>query len=101
MLDSSYLGLTNVGDVSQAVIRAAINGELDDVEYATDPIFGFAAPTECPEVPSELLDPRSTWTDPAAYDARAKELAGLFSENFQEFAAQAGEEIVAAGPVAG
>ncbi len=87
--------------VSRAVIRAAINGQLDEVEYATDPIFRFAVPTECPEVPSELLNPRSTWEDPAAYDAKAKELAGLFNENFTEFAAEAGEEIVAAGPVVG
>jgi phosphoenolpyruvate carboxykinase (ATP) len=86
---------------SRAVIRAAINGELDGVEYRTDPVFGFEVPTECPGVPTELLNPRSTWSDPAAYDAKAKELAGLFAENFAEFAEQAGAELANAGPGAG
>ena len=85
---------------SRAVIKAAIEGDLDTVEYKDHPVFRFAVPTSCPGLPPELLDPRSTWEDPAAYDAKAKELAGLFNENFKEFAAEAGEEIVAAGPIA-
>ena len=83
---------------SRAVIRAAINGDLDDVEYTTDPNFGFQVPTECPGIPTELLSPRSTWEDAAAYDTKAADLAGLFVENFEEFADEAGAEIVAAGP---
>jgi phosphoenolpyruvate carboxykinase (ATP) len=86
---------------SRAVIRAALAGELDAVEYMTDPVFGFAVPVECPGLPSDLLQPRSTWADPASYDAQARELARLFSENFQEFAELAGEEIADAGPVTG
>lgn len=84
---------------SRAVIRAAINGDLDDVEYITDPVFGLEIPTECPGIPTELLTPRGTWDDPAAYDAKATELAGRFRKNFEEFADQAGPEIAAAGPV--
>ena len=83
---------------SRAVIRAAISGQLKDVTFVTDPIFGFEVPTECPGIPSELLNPRSTWDDPAAYDAKAKELAGLFSANFEQFAEAAGPDIAAAGP---
>jgi phosphoenolpyruvate carboxykinase (ATP) len=83
---------------SRAVIRAAIGGQLDEVEFRTDPVFGFAVPKECPGIPAELLDPRATWDDPAAYDAKAREVAGLFVENFKEFAAEAGPEVAAVGP---
>ena len=83
---------------SRAVIRAAINGDLDDVAYTTDPVFGLEIPTECPGIPTELLTPRGTWDDPAAYDAKATELAGRFRKNFEEFADQAGAGITAAGP---
>lgn len=83
---------------SRAVIKAAIDGDLDDVEYRIDPNFGFEVPTECPGVPTEILDPRSTWSDPEAYDVKAQELAKLFVENFEEFASEVTEEIVAAGP---
>jgi phosphoenolpyruvate carboxykinase (ATP) len=84
---------------SRAVIAAAINGELDNVDYTTDPIFGFEIPVECPGIPTELLTPRSTWSDAAEYDAKATELAGLFKANFEEFAELAGDEIAAAGPL--
>jgi phosphoenolpyruvate carboxykinase (ATP) len=83
---------------SRAVIRAAINGDLDSVEFVTDPVFGLDVPVECPGIPSELLTPRNTWDDPNAYDAKAVNLARLFTENFEEFREQAGEEIAAAGP---
>jgi phosphoenolpyruvate carboxykinase (ATP) len=83
---------------SRAVIRAAIRGDLDDVEYRQDPNFGFMVPTECPGIPTELLDPRSTWADGAEYDVKAKELAHLFVENFKEFADEATPEVIAAGP---
>ena len=54
-----------------------------------DPLFGFAVPTECPEVPAELLQPRNTWKDKHAYDAKARKLAALFRENFKKYEAQA------------
>ena len=52
----------------------------------------------CPEVPSEILAPRNTWTDKAAYDAQAKKLASLFKENFKKYEAQASAEVRGAGP---
>jgi phosphoenolpyruvate carboxykinase (ATP) len=55
-------------------------------------------PTECPGIPSELLNPRSTWDDPDAYDAKANELATLFAANFDDYAEAAGPDIAAAGP---
>ncbi len=84
---------------SRAVIAAAIDGHLDDVEFNADPVFGIEIPAECPGIPTELLTPRNTWEDKAAYDDKATNLAGLFRKNFEEFAEQAGAEIAAAGPV--
>jgi phosphoenolpyruvate carboxykinase (ATP) len=81
---------------TRALLRAALDGELDDVEYRTDPIFGFEVPVEVPGVDSTLLDPRSTWSDPEAYDEKARYLATRFKENFQKFGAD--ENIVQAGP---
>jgi phosphoenolpyruvate carboxykinase (ATP) len=57
-------------------------------------------PTSCPGVPSDVLDPRSTWSDKAAYDAQAKKLASMFVENFKTFAGDVGADVVAAGPKA-
>jgi phosphoenolpyruvate carboxykinase (ATP) len=71
---------------TRALLSAALEGELDDVEYRTDPVFGFEVPVEVPGVSSELLDPRSTWADPEAYDEKAAYLAGRFRENFEKFA---------------
>ena len=84
---------------SRAVIKAAIEGDLDSVEYVVDPVFGFDVPTKCPGIPSELLNPRTTWEDQEAYDFKAAELAALFVANFEEFADEVTDEIVAAGPV--
>jgi phosphoenolpyruvate carboxykinase (ATP) len=81
---------------TRALLRAALDGELDDVEYRTDPVFGFEVPVEVPGVDSTLLDPRSTWSDPEAYDEKARYLATRFKENFQKFGAD--ENIANAGP---
>jgi phosphoenolpyruvate carboxykinase (ATP) len=81
---------------TRALLRAAISGELDDAAYRTDELFGFEVPVEVPDVDSSLLDPRSTWADPEAYDAKARELADMFRENFSKF--DAGDNIVAGGP---
>jgi phosphoenolpyruvate carboxykinase (ATP) len=83
---------------SRAAVRAAIAGELDNVDYRTDPVFGFEVPMECPNLPSELLWPRDTWRDSAAYDAKANELGQLFAENFAQFESEASLEVGAAGP---
>jgi phosphoenolpyruvate carboxykinase (ATP) len=83
---------------TRALLRAALDGELDDVEFREDPIFGLHAPVEVPDVDAKLLDPRSTWGDPDAYDRKARELARMFRDNFEQFAEVAGEKITAAGP---
>src|SRR5688500_4314574 len=81
---------------TRALLRAAISGELDDATYRTDELFGFEVPTDVPHVDSSLLDPRSTWADPEAYDAKAHELAAMFRDNFSKF--HADDNIVQAGP---
>ncbi|WP_112427243.1 phosphoenolpyruvate carboxykinase (ATP) [Thermogemmatispora tikiterensis] len=82
---------------TRAMVRAAISGELEGVETITDPVFGLHVPVACPGVPAELLNPRSTWPDPEAYDRQAAELAARFKENFKQFTLP-GEEVRAAGP---
>ncbi len=83
---------------TRAMVRAALEGALDGVEYRTDPIFGFEVPSEVPGVPSEVLTPRQTWADPTAYDVQAAKLASMFRENFAGFQAKLSASVVAAGP---
>ena len=80
------------------MVRAALDGRLDGVPTVTDPIFGVEVPTACPDVPAEVLQPRSTWADARAYDAQAAKLAGMFIENFQPFRDGVPEPVAAAGP---
>jgi phosphoenolpyruvate carboxykinase (ATP) len=82
------------------MVRAAINGELDDVETVIDPIFRVAVPVRVPGVPDEVLIPRTTWADPSAYDEAARRIAGMFHENFAKYAAGVSEAVRDAGPVA-
>jgi len=82
---------------TRAMLHAALSGDLDDAAFRTDDVFGFEVPVEVPGVAALLLDPRSTWRDPAAYDAKAHELAGMFRANFEKFADPA---LAAAGPKA-
>jgi len=72
---------------TRAMLHAAFNGLLDDVPYEIDPVFGLHVPTSCPDVPSEVLQPRQTWSDPAAYDAKANELKAMFDANYAKFTA--------------
>ncbi|MBS3914699.1 MAG: phosphoenolpyruvate carboxykinase (ATP) [Bacteroidetes bacterium] len=83
---------------TRAMITAALEGKLDHVSYTPHPVFGVAMPGECPDVPSELLNPRNTWANGAAYDAQCDKLAQLFNENFAKFSDVATEEIKAAAP---
>lgn len=83
---------------TRAMITAALDGRLDNVEFKTDAVFGVAIPQECPDVPSEVLNPRSTWQDPEAYDRQAKHLASLFLKNFEKYADGVTPEILAAAP---
>jgi phosphoenolpyruvate carboxykinase (ATP) len=83
---------------TRAMITAAMNGTLDKASYQTDAIFGLAMPTACPDVPSEILNPRETWTDKAAYDVKAEKLAVSFVKNFEQYVELANDEIMAAAP---
>jgi phosphoenolpyruvate carboxykinase (ATP) len=84
-------------DATRAMVNAALDNNLTNVETTTDPIFGLHIPTSVPGVDPKLLNPRKTWPDPTAYDAKARELAQLFVKNFEKFPA-ASPEIKAAGP---
>ncbi len=84
---------------TRAMVRAALSGRLDGARYVKDPVFGVEVPTAVPEVPGAVLIPRATWTDPAAYDAQARDLVRMFRENFEQYRAQVSEAIAAAGPV--
>jgi phosphoenolpyruvate carboxykinase (ATP) len=83
---------------TRQMVRAALDGRLDDVPYRTDPVFRVAVPTVCPDVPSDVLDPRSTWADPEAYDRAADRLAAAFADDFARYAEGVDPEIAAAGP---
>lgn len=83
---------------TRALLHAALAGELDEVETVVDPVFGLEIPVSCPGVPDAILQPRNTWKDPAAYDAQASKLAGMFKENFQAYVKDVPDEVAAAGP---
>ncbi len=83
---------------TRAMITAALEGQLNDVEYDTTPWFRLAIPKSCPGVPSELLNARNTWPNPADFDVMAQKLARQFVQNFEKYAAGAGAEILAAAP---
>ena len=82
---------------TRAMVTAALNGELEKAEFVTDPYFGVAVPTSCPNVPEELMIPANTWKDKAAYEAKAKELARSFVENFKKYNKMPAD-VVDAGP---
>jgi phosphoenolpyruvate carboxykinase (ATP) len=82
---------------TRALLDAALSGKLDRVEYRTDETFGFEVPVEVPAVDAALLDPRSTWRDPEAYDRKARELAAMFRKNFEKFE-DVDDDVRAAGP---
>jgi phosphoenolpyruvate carboxykinase (ATP) len=83
---------------TRAMIRAALEGRLDDVAYHKDPVFNLDMPTSCPDVPPSVLNPRNTWSDGRAYDQQAATLAKMFVENFRAFEAGVGDAVRAAGP---
>jgi len=85
---------------TRALIRAALEGGLEDAVYHEDPVFGLAVPATCPDVPGKVLNPKATWADPLAYEQKAAELAHRFIENFNQFP-KVDRHIKAAGPRAG
>lgn len=85
---------------TRAMITAALEGKLNNVEFETDPIFGVAIPKECPGVPPEVLNPINTWANKSAFTEKAKYLAGLFVKNFEKYADGVSAEVLAAAPKA-
>jgi phosphoenolpyruvate carboxykinase (ATP) len=85
-------------EATRALLGAVLAGELGDVEFREDSVFGFQVPVHAPGVDESLLDPRSTWADPEAYDRKARELAQMFADNFAERHADAPAEVSAVAP---
>jgi phosphoenolpyruvate carboxykinase (ATP) len=83
---------------TRAMVRAALAGKLDRVQVSPDAIFGLPIPAQVEGVPGEVLQPRNTWKDGAAYDAQAKKLAGMFQENIKKFGSAVSAAILGAGP---
>jgi phosphoenolpyruvate carboxykinase (ATP) len=81
---------------TRALLRAALDGSLAQVEFETDPFFGLAIPKAVAGMPADVLNPRDSWQDKAAYDTTAKKLVGLFEKNFETFAGAVGEDVLAA-----
>jgi phosphoenolpyruvate carboxykinase (ATP) len=88
-------------DHTRTMVRAALNGFLDQVPLTVDPIFGVEVPAAVPGVPAEVLLPRNTWQDKDEYDRQAAALATMFVENFAQYADRAPKSVRAAGPRAG
>lgn len=85
---------------TRAMVRAALAGQLDEVETETNEIFGLQMPVAIEGVPTEVLNPRNAWADKAAYDIKAKELAQLFNENFKKFGEVSEDIVTKGGPLA-
>ena len=83
---------------TRAMITAALEGKLDQVNFENHPVFGMAMPEVCPGVPTEVLNPRNTWADKSAYDEKAKYLAGLFVKNFEKYTSGVDQEVLDAAP---
>lgn len=84
--------------LTRAILDAIHSGHLATVKVVPDPIFGVGVVSECPGVPADVLTPRQTWADKNAYDATARRLAGLFQQNFTQYADRVSEEVRQAGP---
>ena len=85
---------------TRALLNAALDGSLNDGEFRIDDNFGFEVPVSVPGVDSKILDPRSTWSDPNAYDETAQKLVKLFINNFEQFADHVDQNVREAAPTA-
>ena len=83
---------------TRALLNAALSGDLLDVEYYTDPIFGFEVPKTCPNVPESVLYPSESWPSKGEYDRKYHQLAARFIDNFKKFAPECPPEVRTAGP---
>ncbi len=84
---------------TRALLNSALEGKLDNVEFETDPVFGLSVPKSCPGVPAEVLFPRNTWKDKAAYDKQAQKLAAMFKDNFKQYEDFVDKKVVQSGPL--
>jgi phosphoenolpyruvate carboxykinase (ATP) len=80
------------------MVHAALDGSLRDVPTTVDPVFGLHVPESCPNVPSEVLNPRNTWEDKDAYDRAAANLARMFRENFADYESYVTDDVKAVNP---
>jgi phosphoenolpyruvate carboxykinase (ATP) len=83
---------------TRAMISAALRGDFDNIDFEADPVFGLCIPVGCPNVPTEILNPRNTWANAKEYDQKANELALAFVNNFKQFEASATAEMLASAP---
>ncbi|MCI0550114.1 MAG: phosphoenolpyruvate carboxykinase (ATP) [Anaerolineae bacterium] len=83
---------------TRALLNAALTGQLANVQYDKDPVFGFEVPRTCPGVPDEVLEPWSSWPNREEYDKKYKQLAQKFIENFEKFESETSQEVIDAGP---
>jgi phosphoenolpyruvate carboxykinase (ATP) len=83
---------------TRALLDAALTGKLLSVEYYTDPVFGFAVPQSCPEVPATILNPANSWSNRELYMQKYRQLASRFIANFKKFEDGCAPEIIKAGP---
>ena len=81
---------------TRALLTAALDGSLNNAQFRKDPNFGFEVPVSVPGVEDKLLDPRQTWAEGAAYDAQARKLVGMFSDNFAQYADKIDDDVRAA-----
>jgi phosphoenolpyruvate carboxykinase (ATP) len=85
-------------ELTRTLIAAALDGSLTTSEFTPHPVFKVLVPQACRSVPSDVLDPRATWSDPRAYDELARKLARMFGDNFERYAPDVSPEVLAAGP---
>ena len=84
---------------TRAMLNAALDGDLDDVDYVIDKRFGFEVPKSCPGVPSDLLIPEKVWKSKDQYDTTANRLATMFNKNFERYSAGVSDDVNAAAPI--
>jgi phosphoenolpyruvate carboxykinase (ATP) len=85
---------------TRALLSAALDGSLNNVEFRKDPNFGFEVPVSVPNVDQSILNPRDTWQDKTAYDTQAQKLVKMFVANFEKFINHVGDDVRAAAPAA-
>ena len=83
---------------TRAMITAALNGDLNKVNYQTHPVFGLKMPISCPNVPHDVLNPVNTWDDKTSYEVKAYDLADEFNKNFKKFEDKANQTILDSAP---